>query len=70
MGTIISDSFAAVDGEVWKYTVHSFGDLRGEFCENVGPEVDPVYSAHTAIGREPPAESKIADVTIVDPGMS
>ena len=68
MGTITGPSLASIDGEVWKFTVHTFGDIRGEECLNVGPEIDPVYSAHTAIGREPPAESKIADVTITDPG--
>ena len=66
-GTVTESSpgvFSNVDNEVWKFTVHKFGDLRST-CANIGPEyVDPI---HNIYGRKPPEESKIAPVTIAAP---
>ena len=56
--------FTNVDNEVWQFTVHKFGNIRSS-CANIGPEyVDPISAAR---GRKPPAESKIAPVTIAAP---
>lgn len=41
-----------LDGEVWTFTVHEFGDVRNS-CANVGPELV--------------TENNIADVTIAAP---
>ena len=57
-------SFSNLDNEVWKFTVHKFGDLRSS-CANIGPEyVDPIQSIY---GSKPPEESKITAVTIAAP---
>ena len=68
-GNISGPQFISGDGQVWSFTLHKFGNIKGEVCENVGPEFNPL--AEFVYGQPniyaDPSRGTIEDVTISVP---
>ena len=68
-GNISGPQFESGDGQVWSFTLHKFGNIKGEECENVGPEFNPL--AEFVYGQPniyaDPSRGTIEDVTISVP---